>query len=367
MSNDFFNASGTPAQSSSIVSPNVRAEFAAIGAGFDKLPALTGNAYEITYINASGTAMASVGGDGLLKLSTTGVPSVAVAGTDYVTSVEASITAASAAAIADTDNVSFVQTSVAGALKKLTWANIKATIFAAWGALTTAGTSKTTPVDADSVAICDSAASDATKKLTWANIKATIFAAWGALTTAGTSKTTPVDADSVAICDSAASNATKKLTWANLKATLVATIHTWTAKQIFTGTMKVQQALEKITITAAAPAATQHFDWLTQAIQYFTTAGANNWTLNVRGNSGTTLDSLMAVGESITLTVMATMTGTPYYASAMNIDGSAVTPKWVGGTAPTSGDASCINLYTYTIVKTATATFTVIASKGKTT
>jgi hypothetical protein len=321
MSNDFFNASGTPAQSSSIVSPNVRAEFAAIGAGFDKLPALTGNAYEITYINASGTAMASVGGDGLLKLSTTGVPSVAVAGTDYVTSVEASITAASAAAIADTDNVSFVQTSVAGALKKLTWANIKATI----------------------------------------------FAAWGALTTAGTSKTTPVDADSVAICDSAASNATKKLTWANLKATLVATIHTWTAKQIFTGTMKVQQALEKITITAAAPAATQHFDWLTQAIQYFTTAGANNWTLNVRGNSGTTLDSLMAVGESITLTVMATMTGTPYYASAMNIDGSAVTPKWVGGTAPTSGDASCINLYTYTIVKTATATFTVIASKGKTT
>jgi hypothetical protein len=321
MANDYFNASGTPAQSSSIVSPNVRAEFAGIAAGFDKMPALTGNAYEVTYINASGTAMASVGGDGLLKLSTTGVPSVAVAGTDYVTSVEASITAASAAAIADTDNVSFVQTSVAGALKKLTWANIKATI----------------------------------------------FAAWGALTTAGTSKTTPVDADSVAICDSAASNATKKLTWANLKATLVATIHTWTAKQIFTGTMKVQQALEKITITAAAPAATQHFDWLTQAIQYFTTAGANNWTLNVRGNSGTTLDSLMAVGESITLTVMATMTGTPYYASAMNIDGSAVTPKWVGGTAPTSGDASCINLYTYTIVKTATATFTVIASKGKTT
>ncbi len=128
MSNDFFNSSGTPAQGSSIVSPNVRAEFAAIAAGFDKLPTLTGNAYEVTYINASGSAMASVGGDGLLKMSTTGIPSVATPGTDYVTSVEASITAASAAAIADTDNAPFVQTSVAGALKKITWANIKATL-----------------------------------------------------------------------------------------------------------------------------------------------------------------------------------------------------------------------------------------------
>lgn len=226
-----------------------------------------------------------------------------------------------------------------------------------------AASSKATPVDGDYVPLKDSASGNALKYLTWANIKATLWAAFGG----ATSKTTPVDADSLSLYDSAATTTQSRVTWANLKATLVATILTWTAKQIFTGTMKVQQALEKITITAAAPTATQNFDWLTQAIQYFTTAGANNWTLNVRGDSGTTLDSLMAVGESITLTVMATMTGTPYYASAMTIDGGAVTPKWIGGTAPTAGDASCINLYTYTIIKTAAATFTVVASKGKTT
>lgn len=141
---------------------------------------------------------------------------------------------------------------------------------------------------------------------------------------------------------------------------------TYTAKQTFTATQKVQQALEKITITAGAPAATQHFDFLTQAVEYFTSAGANNWTLNVRGDAGTTLDSLMAAGECATITVEATMTGTPYYASAMTIDGNAVTPKWIGGTAPTSGDASCINIYSYSITKTAAATFTVIASKAKT-
>lgn len=128
MPNDYYNASGTPAQSSSLSSPPMRSENSSIAAGFDKLPPLTGNAYEIVYINASGSAMASVSGDGLLKISTTGIPSVAVAGTDYVVSVEASVTAASAAAIADTDNVPFVQTSVAGVLKKITWANVKATL-----------------------------------------------------------------------------------------------------------------------------------------------------------------------------------------------------------------------------------------------
>ena len=79
---------------------------------------------------------------------------------------------------------------------------------------------KTTPIDADMVGLMDSAASNVLKKLSWANIKAGIFSAWGVLVAAGTGKTTPIDADVIAIGDSAASNATKKLTWANLKATL---------------------------------------------------------------------------------------------------------------------------------------------------
>lgn len=83
-----------------------------------------------------------------------------------------------------------------------------------------AATSKTTPVDADELALVDSAATWGLKKLTWANVKATMFAAWGALISGGTGKTTPVDADAFAMMDSAASNATKTLTWANVKATL---------------------------------------------------------------------------------------------------------------------------------------------------
>lgn len=118
---------------------------------------------------------------------------------------------------------------------KTTWANIKATLNAIydWATVTHAATGKTTPIDADEFSIVDTAASNVIKKLTWANLKATMWTAWGALINAGTGKTTPVDGDMFAIADSAASNATKKLTWANLKATFVATINTWSAVQTF--------------------------------------------------------------------------------------------------------------------------------------
>ena len=88
------------------------------------------------------------------------------------------------------------------------------------GTVIDAATAKTSPVDADEFGIADSAASFALKKLTWANLKAGIWSAWGALINGGTGKTTPVDADAFALMDSADSNATKKVTWANAKATL---------------------------------------------------------------------------------------------------------------------------------------------------
>ena len=109
------------------------------------------------------------------------------------------------------------------------------------GAKIVASDAKTAIHDDDTFGLSDSEASALTKKTTWANIKEKMFAAWGALTTAGTSKATPVDADSLAICDSADANATKKLTWVNVKATLktyfdtlygaLATVNVWTKGQ----------------------------------------------------------------------------------------------------------------------------------------
>lgn len=119
---------------------------------------------------------------------------------------------------------------------------------------------------------------------------------------------------------------------------------------------------ETVTVTAAAPTSTQNYDVLTQSVQYFTTSAANNWTLNLRGNSGTTLNSTMAVGQAMTAVVVTTQGASPFYNNVLQIDGSTVTPKWQGGTAPSAGNASGLDVYTYTVIKTASATYTVLAS-----
>jgi hypothetical protein len=119
---------------------------------------------------------------------------------------------------------------------------------------------------------------------------------------------------------------------------------------------------ESINIIGSAPTATQTIDFVTSGVHYFTSNSTSNVTLNFRGNGSTTLNSMMAIGGSITISVLITNGGTAYYANVYQIDGSAVTPKWSGGTAPVAGNVSSIDLYSFNIVKTANATFTIFAS-----
>jgi hypothetical protein len=131
------------------------------------------------------------------------------------------------------------------------------------------------------------------------------------------------------------------------------------------GTTSIYETVEKAAISASALTGTVNFNWLDGAVVYVTANAAGNWTLNVRGDGSTTLNSVLATNDSITLVVMATQGSTAYYQSAMQIDGNSVTPKWVGGSAPTAGNASSIDVYTFTIIKTASATFVVLASQTK--
>jgi hypothetical protein len=120
---------------------------------------------------------------------------------------------------------------------------------------------------------------------------------------------------------------------------------------------------ERTTISATAATGTVNFDAVTQGVLYYTTNASANWTLNVRGSSGATLDSILTTGDAITVSFLVTNGATAYYQTAFNIDGSAVTPKYSGGTAPASGNASAIDVYTYTIIKTAaTPTYTVFGA-----
>ena len=147
-----------------------------------------------------------------------------------------------------------------------------------------------------------------------------------------------------------------------------ATATSFTATQTFTGSTSAigavfQDAAEVTTVSATAATGTINYDVTTQSVLYYTTSASANWTVNVRANSSTSLDTLMSTGQALTVVFLVTQGATAYYNNAFTIDGSSVTPKYQGGTAWTSGNASGVDAYSYTIVKTGSATFTVFAAQ----
>jgi hypothetical protein len=123
--------------------------------------------------------------------------------------------------------------------------------------------------------------------------------------------------------------------------------------------------VEPTTISATAATGTINYDVATQSIVYYTTNATANWTINFRALSSATLNSLMSTGQTITVTFMATQGATAYYNSVVQIDGTTVTPKWQSGITPNAGSANSVDTYTYAIIKTGNAAFTVLASQTR--
>jgi len=146
--------------------------------------------------------------------------------------------------------------------------------------------------------------------------------------------------------------------------------NSFTGLQTFTGSSSVAGAkifdvLEGATISATAATGTINYDITTQAVLYYTSNASGNWTVNFRGSSGTSANTLMATGESMTVAFLVTQGSTAYYNSAVQVDGNSVTPKYQGGTAWAAGNASSVDVYSYTIIKTGSAAFTVFAAQTK--
>ena len=144
------------------------------------------------------------------------------------------------------------------------------------------------------------------------------------------------------------------------------TATTFTATQTFSGSSSVfgtslLDSNETVNVVASAPASTTNFYVQSGSVQYYTSNAANNWTLNIAFSSGTSMNTALAIGQSVTFTLVTTQTTTAYYNSAVTIDGTSVTPKWIGG-APTAGNASGLDVYRFAVIKTASATYTVLAS-----
>ena len=136
-----------------------------------------------------------------------------------------------------------------------------------------------------------------------------------------------------------------------------------TGRITFNGGGKIQQTAEKVTTSATAATGTINYDVITQAVLNYTSDAAANFTVNLRGDGSTALNAIMDTGESITVAFIVKNGSTPYYNNAFQIDGSSVTPEWQGGAAPSAGNASSLDVYSYTVIKTGDATFTALASQ----
>jgi hypothetical protein len=121
------------------------------------------------------------------------------------------------------------------------------------------------------------------------------------------------------------------------------------------------ELIEKVNITAGKLSDNTDIDLANGMVHLFTTTETTTSTPNIRIDGSTSLNSVMAVGESIAVTIITTAAAAGYSAE-LTIDGGAVTENWIGGSAPSAGGASGVDIYNYTIIKTASATFTVIGN-----
>ena len=145
------------------------------------------------------------------------------------------------------------------------------------------------------------------------------------------------------------------------------------SRPTITGTTQIAQILESAAVTSYSTTGTVIYNVLDQgAVAYYTSSASSNWTLNLRGSSTTSLVNLMSTGQSLTIAMLVTNGGSAFYQTAMQIDGTAVTSvtKWQGGTAPSSGNASSVDIYSITTVKvantsTVASAFTVFAAQTK--
>jgi hypothetical protein len=123
-------------------------------------------------------------------------------------------------------------------------------------------------------------------------------------------------------------------------------------------------AIETATVVGSGATGTITVDAITQSVLFYTSAATSNWTINIRGDGSNTLNSLLATGQAITVAVFATIGTSGYYNNSVQVDGVTITPKWQGN-APSVGNTSSVDAYTYTVLKTGSATYTVFASQTK--
>lgn len=151
---------------------------------------------------------------------------------------------------------------------------------------------------------------------------------------------------------------------------LLTSDNSWSNTNRFSGNTSnvaivLTNANERTTIDSSGTASNITYDLANQSVLFYTGNSTAVWNVLFRFSSGTTVNTAIASNTSITAALLSTQGNTAYYNANVFIDGTQVTPRWQGGTAPTSGNANSVDAYTYTIFKRASANFVVIASQTR--
>jgi hypothetical protein len=151
-----------------------------------------------------------------------------------------------------------------------------------------------------------------------------------------------------------------------LSSSTAATIGASTGTTTINNGIVLKQVLETATIdsSTALSASATNIDVLTSSIYYFTGTPSANFAINIRGNSSVTdLNNILSTGQTLTISIIVDRAGNTHKLSTVNVNGSSQTINWFGGTAPSAGNA--LDIYSVTVLKTATSTYKVFASQAK--
>lgn len=128
------------------------------------------------------------------------------------------------------------------------------------------------------------------------------------------------------------------------------------------GILTTKNVVENTVITGSDPTSALTLDLSSGSLQYRSGSTTAHWTTNFRWDAATTLNSVLYPGQSITVTLIVNNATTAYSASTHQVDGKSFTPRWQGRTLP-SASANSTDMYTYTIIKLASASYDIFGSQ----
>ena len=121
------------------------------------------------------------------------------------------------------------------------------------------------------------------------------------------------------------------------------------------------ELIERVSIVANKLSAVPNVNLDNGMVHYYTTNETTTANPNIITTAG--INTNMATGDTMSVTIMSKPNGAGYF-PRISIDGSltGITTYWSGGSAPSSAEASGVDVNVYQIIKTADATFDVLAN-----